>query len=494
LLVADVGPLSADERLVFAALQGIVNRRGPRVYLEGMDDTAATWLRDAVPLPTQSVAPYELVTRLRTHVRGLVVWDPSLAVDTQNVATTVAGQRDLLPVSPALAGVLGAAPYRLPVRLDLRAFHFTSRAHAYEWALERLGPPSRFGALAWHGGSRHGLRDLLVARRAFVFQADPELDAALVERILHAFPMGTPVFGYVCLDDKAYATTTVPACEPVGLGEISSAGDFLIPSDLAANLTVHSSFPPVRQHPPWDDSPAPPDPTKTYVTFLVSDGDNVGYNEEYLRSHQWQDPARGSVPLGISISPWLATYAPRLYDYYVHTLRPDEVLVGGPSGAGYVYPGLDPDLDRYLRQTGRLLSLAGLRTTWILDNGYAASPSPVTIERYVAALHPAAIFADYFGWIVPNPPAVSYAGGVPVLHALWGGSPVPPGYTVVDATAGKIQLAAAAFGGHPAFVVVALNTWEMGATQAMQVMQKLGPSYVAVRPDRLVGLLRAAGR
>ena len=43
LLVADVGPLSSDERLLFAALQGIVNRHGPRIYLEGMDDTAATW-------------------------------------------------------------------------------------------------------------------------------------------------------------------------------------------------------------------------------------------------------------------------------------------------------------------------------------------------------------------------------------------------------------------------------------------------------------------
>src|SRR5205807_6075961 len=155
------------------------------------------------------------------------------------------------------------------------------------------------------------------------------------------------------------------------------------------------------------------------------------------------------------------------------TLRSDEVLVGGPSGAGYVYPGLDPDLDGYLRQTRRLLALAGLRTTWILDNGYAASPSPVTTERYVAALHPAALFADYFGWIVPNPPAVSFASGVPVLHALWGGGPTP-GFSVVDATAGKIRLAAASFPGRPAFVVVALNTWEMGASQAQQVMAQLG--------------------
>lgn len=494
LMVADVAPLSADERLVFAALQGIVNRDSPspRIYLEGMDDTAATWLHDAVPLPTQPTAPYDLLGQFRRDVRGLVVWDPSLAEDTQNVATTAAGQLDLLPVSPTLAATLQAPPYKFSVRLDLRSFHFATRAQAYEWALEHLGPAQRFGALAWHGGSRHGIRDLLVARRAFVFQASPELDAALVARILGAFPPGTPVYGYVCLDDPVYSKTTVPLCEPDGVGEISAAGDFLIPTDLAANLTVHSAFPPVQQQPPWDGSPATLDSTKTYLAFLVSDGDNVGYNEEYLRSHQWVDPARGSIPLGFSISPWLTTYAPHLYDYYVHSLKPDEVLVGGPSGAGYMYPSLSPDLDRYLTQTRSLLSLAGLRTTWILDNGYAYSPSPVTVARYVRALHPLALFTDYFGWVVPNPPPVSFVDGVPVVHAVWGGSPVPPGYSVVDATVGKIRLAAMSYPGHPAFVLVALNTWEMGATQAKQVMARLDPSFVAVRPDRFVALLRAA--
>src|SRR5207237_4297242 len=129
--------------------------------------------------------------------------------------------------SPALARVLARRPYRLPIKLDLRAFHFTSRAQAYDWALAHLGPPSRFGALAWHGGPRHGLRDLLVARRAFVFQANPELDSALVTQILRAFSPGTAVFGYPCLDDSLSSSTGVPVCEPAGVGEISSAGYFL---------------------------------------------------------------------------------------------------------------------------------------------------------------------------------------------------------------------------------------------------------------------------
>src|SRR5205823_11626241 len=103
----------------------------------------------------------------------------------------------------------------------------------------------------------------------------------------------------------------------------------------------------------------------------------------------------------------------------------------------------------------------------ILDNGYLASPSPLIVARYVRALHPSGIFADYGGWIVPNPPAVSFSGGVPVVHALWGPD--------VGSTVEKVRLAAASFPGRPAFVAVALITGTMGYPQAREVMRQLGP-------------------
>ena len=487
LYVANVSGLTVDEQLMFAALEGIVNRRGPRIYLEGevSDTTSATWLSDGVvPMPTETVRPYDLLTRFASSVRGLVVWDPHLSADTQNVATTIAGRENLLPVSPALVASLKAAPYNLRVRVDLRREHFASRAQAYDWALARFGWP-RTRVLAWLSGDRNGLRDLLVACHGFVFQADPELDSGLVQRILDTYPSETPVFGYPCLDDRIYKSTTVPACEPFGVGEISRSGKFLIPTDLAVNLSVHAAFPATAESPVWDDHVQTPDPTKTYVTFVISDGDNVGYNEEYLQGTQWTDPAHGSIPMGISMSPWLGVYAPRIYAHYVQGMTANDALVAGPSGAGYVYPGFDPDLGSYLAQTSNLLGLDGLKAVWILDNGYAYSPSPLVVDRYVTALHPSGIFADYFGWAVPNPPATSFDGGVPVVHAVWG--------SCIADTLGRIQLAAASYPTRPAFVFVALDTWTMGFSSAKQVMTQLGPGYVAVRPDRFIGLLKGAG-
>jgi putative glycoside hydrolase with GxGYxYP motif/GxGYxY motif-containing protein len=282
--------------------------------------------------------------------------------------------------------------------------------------------------VAWLGGSRnfkqigqHGLRDLIVARRGFAFEAEPVAEAVLVRRILDAFPPGTPVYGYPFVDDPVYAEAGYAGhSEAAGVSEISSSGKELLPSTDSVNLTVHGSYPPVCQRPPWDDRPRLAKAGKTYVTFVISDGDNLGWDQGRLRVAHWDDPRRGSMPIGISISPLLATHAPRIYAHYLATMTPNEVFVAGPSGAGYAYPGLHSDLGGYLTRTRKAMDFAGLRAVWILDMGYAASPTPETIRRYVDALRPSVIFADYGGWVLPNPPSVSFSGDVPVLHAAWG--------------------------------------------------------------------------
>jgi hypothetical protein len=503
LLVVNVSKVSDDEQLMLAALQGLVNRRSGRVYLVGLrnghefevDQTAKTWLRDAVPRRVSKrakrIRPYRLLKRFRSRLRGLVVWDPALAVDTQNVATTMAGLKRLLPVSPKLVPRLRKPPFRLPVVADLRKEGLESRQEAYEWAFEKLGPPSRFGLLAWLGGPRngrpgqHGLRDLIVARRGFAFEAEPHREWELTFRILDAFPAGTPVYGYPFHDDEFYAATGLASGEPFGVGEISRSGKFLIPTGSGTNLSFHSRLRARIARPPWDDSPwvaDPGDTGKTYVAFLLSDGDSLGHQQHWLRTRHWDNPARGSVPMGVSTTPWLAVDAPRIHNFYVRSMKPNEVMFAGPSGAGYIYPQLHSDLDGFLALTRRMMRRSGLHAVWILDNGYLASPTPEIVQRYVEALRPSAIFADYGGYLLPNPPPLSFSDGVPVFHAIWG-------WPDVASTVDRIRLAASTFPGRPAFVTVALSTATMGYSQAGDVMDRLGSSFVAVRPDRFVGLV-----
>jgi hypothetical protein len=514
LFVADLRRLSVDDQITFTALQGLVNRTSPRIYyvgvsggqdFQGAEPTGELWLRDAVPLPKKRISdPYELLRSFHGLVRGLVVWDPALKIDTQNVATTMAGRSHLLPVSPAMAHVLTKRPYSFRVLNDLRGEHFASRSAAYEWALTNLGSTKQYGLLAWIGGTRNfvpvgqpGLRDFVVAHRGFAFEAEPITEAQLTQRILDAFPAGMYVYGYPFVDDVVYRTSAMGPIvqapgEPFGVSAVSRSGKQLVPSSDSVNLTVHSSFPAVAQHPRWDDRPRRPEPGTTYVGFVISDGDNIGFNQQDLRLRDWDNPVRGTIPVGVSISPLLATLAPRIYDYYLRTATRNEVFLSGPSGAGYTYPGYQSDLDGYLRRSKPLLRLAGLRAVWLLDYGYLASPSMETTRRYVEALHPSAIFADYGGYVITNPPDTAFSGDVPVMHGANGEN--------VDNTVSRIRGASFFQLQHQssAFVFVALVP-SLGLKGAKQVMSTLAQpyfgiarSYKAVRPDEFVGLIKYA--
>ena len=94
------------------------------------------------------------------------------------------------------------------------------------------------------------------------------------------------------------------------------------------------------------------------------------------------------------------------------------------------------------------------------------------------------MFADYGGYAVPNPPPVTFHGDVPVIHALWAPD--------VASTVPRIRAAAATYPGRPAFVLVALSTWNMSYGEANLVMAQLGQGYTAVRPDRFIGLVKGA--
>jgi hypothetical protein len=94
-----------------AALQGLVNREGPILYLRVIETEIGSksvddywlaklsqpdqWLHGRPVERIETIA--DLVREFRSHIRGLVVYDPQVAA-TSNVASTIAGAESLLPV------------------------------------------------------------------------------------------------------------------------------------------------------------------------------------------------------------------------------------------------------------------------------------------------------------------------------------------------------------------------------------------------------------
>jgi len=197
--VLDVLPLSYAERVTAAALQGLVNRSGSRLFLDyGIYDdplarrTNEVFMADeiwygkyrrlrgaqdqhnleyycrehganAAPLPDLDAA----VAKYHDTLKGCVLWDASLP-DTVNVALMLAAQEELLPLEAASAGK--AADWRLPVVHDLRG-RWTDRVALYTWAFENLFAGCERGRVAciepdWQ---RPEFLDYLVQHKVFIY-------------------------------------------------------------------------------------------------------------------------------------------------------------------------------------------------------------------------------------------------------------------------------------------------------------------------------------
>ena len=132
--IYDIRGASLAMQLAATTLAGVLNRPQPRVYLITGDDDLF-WLKQVLHSLSQTTAPQRgndalaaMLTTYRQSIQGLIIYDPAL-IDTVNVATTLAGQRDAIVVAPELVQELESV-YELPVLVDLRTYHWRSRVQA----------------------------------------------------------------------------------------------------------------------------------------------------------------------------------------------------------------------------------------------------------------------------------------------------------------------------------------------------------------------------
>lgn len=78
-------------------------------------------------------------------------------------------------------------------------------------------------------------------------------------------------------------------------------------------------------------------PPKLYYFFYAGDFDSAAWLYSQLQE-RWDDPARGSVPIGWPVDPELALRFPPIFPQLYAQATPADVLIAGDSGAGYLNP------------------------------------------------------------------------------------------------------------------------------------------------------------
>ena len=465
---ADVQQLTSDQQVLMTTLQGIVNRRQPRIYLFlSGDNTDQTWL-NTIEIPnTIATDPLSLVQKYRNEVSGAVVYDPNVP-DTINLATSLAGIMGGVAASSDLAG-----QYQYPVLLDLRG-RFSDKFDAYNWLIDNYWPQLTPRLLTAISPGAPNLRDYIVATRSLVFWLDPEVpnEAALFAQILQKVAPNTPYLGWFANGNE---DAGVQLCSQNGV--VVGAADYLNNATVLGGVGAA-----VRPFQPY--APPPALENRIYLTLTMSDGDNLQYDEHRLRTI-WDDPNRGKVPLNWSISPFLLDVAPAVLNYYQSTQTPNDFLVAGPSGAGYTYPGDWPsaDLPIFTRRTGEYMDRTGMNVIYALNrlNGNNIDITEAVAQDYASSTRLAGILGN---WVESKQSGyVTTPAGLPVVTQV-GISTVAQGQALLAAAAQSWN------GASPRFIALGLLAWDMTPTDVITLASSLGASYEVVRADVFFGLLR----
>ena len=510
LWVCDLRKESSDRRLMLLTLQGIVNRSQPEIYCL-YESTVTTWRRygstDQQWLDWMlekrwiqsavAVNNDELLNRYRNRVKGMVITDPDLPASI-NVATMLASVNEGIVVSPQLAKGLS-----LPVLDDLRG-RWTTSAEAYRWAFDKLWPRLNHHVIACAWPRHLALRDYLVENKVFTFwisgphdpphrYASPVAEKRLMEQLLAKMPVNIPVLSFPFGDEKEVGIGEGP-----GVSLFSEFGKYLVGSIDCANLSVHSgiSVPQLRQKP----APPPPrlDDGKVYLSWVISDGDNLEIlmNENFPQI--WKDSTRGKLPLGWTLSPAASVLIPDIVEYYYAEGTPDDEFLGAVSGVGYTYSDLYGDryrqpyhqqvFDGFLQQTATYMNKCDERDLWVMK-----ATRPEVINRYAEKIPLLdALFLDY-GKQVSTYTEATYSTtlNVPVFRAATSFSDEH-----TDSTRDKRikqfvdDIHAMTRSRRPVFLHAFVYGWTTDLPMLKEVMDRLGPDYVAVRPDQLATLYR----
>ena len=443
--VLDVSRCSYAERVSAAALQGLVNRREPVLFLDyGIyDDPTArrtnevflddeNWYgkfrallgpqdqrnltyyqkehaADSAPLKSLSAA----VEKYHNHLNGCVVWEAALP-DTVNIALMLAAQEDLLPVEAS--DLEWAQQMNLPLIHDLRG-RWTDRVALYRWAFAELFPKCKEGQIACiePGWQRPEFLDYLVQNKIFIYSLSSlekglgntllmllAFGPAWLRELLFALRLDGPMrrLGLnwqarrseeVRLNNqiqRAVRSATYPTVfgwhtrrddELSFMMLLSANGLRLVPAHMASNFSFHSQVSPLSAAAPAQ-VPATPelDPQGTYLTFTLSDGDQLMMMST-AELGNWYSPARGQVAFNWEAQPLLAEIAPALLEKFQAGATANDCLIAGPSGAGYLVPPLVPNLPAYMRDTVRVCRLAGINTV----TTYVSDP-PMRVLRQMA--------------------------------------------------------------------------------------------------------------
>lgn len=362
--------LSDEERVMFCALQGIVNRTQPRILLYNHNEEPLTTWPTAHSLRTSGVSGnkrFDLVKMYQEELNGLVLYSNARSEHYANLAATIAGLERLLPVTAEIREKLIAYGLDLPIVEDLTSLTMSSAVDVYTYLYNNYWSRCNHRLLISERPTIPYVHDIGVACGSACVWLDPRntKERQLLDKMLKEMTPG-----------RDFVLGWYPE-ERSGVGEATKYGLSTVPADFFENATVYTAV-----NIPVKINPVPKRPkleNKVYAAVYISDGDNIQYCQHAM-AKIFEQSGRGKMAMNWTVSPSLADFSPSMLNYYYRKATTNDCFVSGPSGMGYAMP-YDAHNSRYngsstssqlitpyTQLTQRYLEKAGLRIITIWDN------------------------------------------------------------------------------------------------------------------------------
>lgn len=375
-----VSRLSNDEQITFSALQGIVNKTQPRIYLldNNPDEGQLTW-SNTFDFDRNSYdnKKYDLIAKYADEIKGVVIYSTSKSVHYRNLAATVANIKGGIPVTASVYNTLSQKGIKLEKLADFRNLTYTSEVDIYNYLYNNYWKDcsKRLIVSADPNGDLHHTRDVAASAGAAVVYLDclNSSQKSVYEKFLKDMAEADStsiVLGWYTTERSGITTAT-----KYGVGTVPA--NFYISGTVYGGMDHTIKIPSV----PTKDAVE----NKVYIAVYISDGDNIQYMQRFMRK-TWDATAssRGKVPMNWTVSPALVDIGPGLLNYYYTNATDKECFVCGPSGIGYAMPvntnsekGVEDGknyltnatyLRNYTKLSGTYFERAGLRVVTIWDN------------------------------------------------------------------------------------------------------------------------------
>jgi hypothetical protein len=521
LVVCDVSRDSSANNMLAIALQGIVNRQGPQLYLinktnpEYYDEVWLKYIKEKGYTGDEERIPevFELIKRFQSNITGIIVYDPELP-GSINAAWMLAGLKNALPAAPDTAVEL-QAKLGLKVVEDLRG-RWKKNIEAYRHIYDKYWDQMSHHLLAWEcpHNTAYSSRDTMVQHKVFTFWisahgdrekgADPVAEEMFVTEILANTPGNVPVMGWPKYTE-AYGVE-----EYTAVRLLSEFGKWVPGTGFNSNVSVMSAIHPqegvfkqkFRSQPPRS---LKLEKDKIYVAISVMDsGDAQWYFHSYQRKI-WADPIRGILPIGFCMNMTLYDVMPPVAQWYYENMTPNESFFGLLYMNAPVYASRfrKEDRDRiwreyvaYMNEYCLKMDMDGIE---IYNGGSGGSSvEPEFFQRFTRGMENLNyIFADLGHHPNITPENANYlVDKTAVFHTLtnfkvWTTGEEAQQRTMEAENAWLVdEIKANSPKTRPGFMSTLAISWNYFPTWFKDLQMRLPPEYVIVSPAELTRLWR----